>query len=114
MARAIFNGQGLAAFAESSGYQAEVFAALCNLSSRQLRRRFKVAVGCSPQHWLDQQRLIKAQEELLEGFSVKAIAIDLGFKHSSHLSRQFKAFAGMTCLQFVALNLSPPKCPPPL
>jgi transcriptional regulator GlxA family with amidase domain len=114
MARANYSGQGLADLAEHAGYQAEAFAALCNLSGRQLRRRFQAAVGCSPQRWLDRQRVIKVQEKLLEGFSVKAIAIDMGFKYSSHLSRQFKAFTGMTCLQFVALNLSPPKCPPPL
>jgi AraC-like DNA-binding protein len=100
--------------AVQAGYQATVLATICQRSSRHLRRQFQSSLGCSPQIWLDEQRLVRAQQMLLSGASVKEVALTLGFRHPSHFCRHFKARAGMTPSQFVLRRSATTKCPPEL
>lgn len=70
-------------------------------SPRQLERIFHKQIACSPQNWLNEQRLFAAQMLLLSGKSVKEVAFGLGFKHSSHFCRQFKDATRLTPSNFV-------------
>ena len=85
-------------------YRAETLAKLCQLSTRQLQRRFRIRVGKSPQAWLDDRRIAAAGQMLLSGKPVKAVAYDLGFKQVSHFCRMFKLRNKMTPLQFVVVT----------
>ncbi|HEX9046498.1 MAG TPA: helix-turn-helix domain-containing protein, partial [Verrucomicrobiae bacterium] len=70
------------------------------ISPRQLQRLFRGRFGCTPQEWLNQQRIIAAQAGLCSGEPVKKVALELGFKQCSHFCRQFKAYVGVTPSQF--------------
>lgn len=88
--------------ARSSGYNARKLASLYSISLRQLEREFQKTRGRSPQKWLDEQRIASARKMLLEGLSVKCVALELGYKQSSHFCRHFKERNGMTPSEFVA------------
>lgn len=90
--------------AREAHYNARGLAKICNISLRQLERDFQRAFGEHPKKWLDKQRLRAAQELLLAGQPVKSVAIELGYKQSSHFCRQFKAENKMTPSQFVVSN----------
>ena len=86
--------------AETAHYNANELARTCGISTRQLQRHFRRCFRCSPQSWLNERRLQAAQVMLLAGDSVKKVALDLGFKQSSHFCRQFKNRKKMTPSQF--------------
>jgi AraC-like DNA-binding protein len=86
--------------AETSHYNANQLARLCGVSTRHLQRHFRRNFHCSPQSWLNERRLLVAQDLLLSGESVKKVALDLGFKQPSHFCRQFKSRNKMTPSQF--------------
>ncbi len=88
--------QDLEELAKTARYNARALAKLCNLSTRQLQRRFKRDFGRTPQDWLDERRLKAAQEKLLNGLQVKAVALECGFKQTSHFCRCFKSAYGTT------------------
>jgi transcriptional regulator GlxA family with amidase domain len=88
--------------ASEAHYDAKTFARLCNLSIRQLERRFHREIGRTPQSWLDELRLRVAEDLLLAGRPVKSVAYDLGFKQSSHFCRRFKLHYSLTPSQFAA------------
>ena len=96
--------EGWEKLAAAARYDARELAKLHHVSVRQLQREFKRILGRAPQDWLNEQRVVAAQELLASGASVKRVAIDLGFKQSSHFCRQFKAFSLMTPSQYVNLN----------
>lgn len=62
----------------------------CGVSERQLRRYFVERFGKSPREWIAIVRLGKAQALLASGKTVKEIAAQTGFNHSSNLTRSFK------------------------
>jgi len=86
--------------ARAAHYDANVLAKLCEISPRQLQRHFRRHFHRTPQHWLNERRLLAAQSLLLSGDSVKKVALDLGFKQTSHFCRQFKSRNQMTPSQF--------------
>jgi AraC-like DNA-binding protein len=94
--------QGWEGLAGTAHYDAKELAKLCNLSVRQLERDFRRVLGCSPQGWLNEQRIKAAQQLLLSGQPVKVVALELGFKQSSHFCRQFKLQFHLTPSQFTA------------
>jgi len=81
-------------------YDANELAKLCEISTRQLQRHFRRRFHSTPQNWLNERRLLAAQDLLLSGDSVKKVALDLGFKQSSHFCRQFKIRNKVTPSQF--------------
>ncbi len=88
--------------AQKANYRSSQLARLCGISHRQLERFFTQQVACSPQKWLDQQRLRRAEALLQTGRFVKEVAFELGFKDCSHFCRRFKAEHGQSPLAFVA------------
>ena len=86
--------------AQKAHHNANELARLCGVSTRQLQRHFRRNFHCSPQAWLNQRRLLLAQLLLLKGDSVKKVALDLGFKQTSHFCRQFKSHNNMTPSEF--------------
>ncbi len=81
-------------------YDAKELACLCNESIRQLQRDFHRQFGLPPQVWLNVQRLKAAELRLTSGESVKKVAMDLGYKQTSHFCRQFKNYYHLTPTQF--------------
>jgi AraC-like DNA-binding protein len=92
--------------AGTAHYDANELAKLCGISTRQLQRHFRQNFHRSPQDWLNERRLIIARELLLTGESVKKVALDLGFKQTSHFCRQFKSQNKMTPSQFAFSRLT--------
>lgn len=118
MARALGRFQLLAsrmewlALAQSSTYNSRVLAQCCHVSARQLRRHFHQRFGCSPQQWLNEQRLRAACPMLDQFRSVKRVALELGFKQVSHFSREFKRFHGQTASEYLLSGSACRSCPP--
>ena|ERR1700744_3487031 len=100
--RFIQNWEGLAPMAH---YDAKELAKLCRLSVRQLQRDFQQSYACTPQKWLNEQRIKAAQQLLLSGKSIKIVAHELGFKQTSHFCRQFKVYRQLTPSQFFNSSL---------
>ena len=90
--------------AELAGFRAKEFARLCGVSLRTLQRQFQRLLRQTPQRWLYERRLIAVQRLLLGGCSENEAALKLGFKHLSHLCRQFKIRYHLTPLEFVVLS----------
>jgi AraC-like DNA-binding protein len=90
--------------AHKCGYRAEALAALCELSSRQLRRRFQERFGRSTQDWLNEQRMVAAVYLLRQTPLVKYVAYELGFKHVGHFSREFKQYHRLTPSEFLKIS----------
>jgi AraC-like DNA-binding protein len=86
--------------AEAAHYDANDLAKLCEISARQLQRYFRRHFQRAPQYWLNERRILAARSLLLTGDSVKKVALDLGFKQTSHFCRQFKSRNHMTPSQF--------------
>lgn len=90
--------------AEASSYNSRKLAALLGYSTRQLQREVKRQFGQTPQNLLDESRLRIAGQMLLLKRPVKVVAIELGYKQTSHFCRQFKVWYGATPSQFIAWN----------
>jgi len=88
--------------AASAAFRVEDLAQLRRISTRQLRRQLQRAFGRSPQQWLSERRMARAEELLLEGNLIKCVAFELGFKQTSHFCRLFKTFKRMTPSEFVS------------
>jgi AraC-like DNA-binding protein len=102
--------QQWAELAGTAGYRARELARLCRLSDRQLRRVIQRQLGRSPQQWLNEQRIIAARRRLLTGEPVKVVALELGFKQSSHFCRQFKSANQMTATDFILAHAPKGRC----
>jgi len=90
------------ALARQSAYQAGLLSKHLGVSQRQLERYTQKLFGCSPQHWLERQRLTTAGFMLKERRSVKDVSICLGYKQVSHFSRVFKSYYGLSPSAFLA------------
>jgi len=84
----------------------------CGVSPRQLQRYFQRQFGRTPQDWLNEQRLNAAPPKLRSGQPVKVVALELGFKQSSHFCRKFKTYHQLTPSEFVALGMMGAECRP--
>jgi transcriptional regulator GlxA family with amidase domain len=73
---------------------AAVLAKNCGVSLRTLQRFFPINMGKSPKAWLSEQWMLHANEQLRVEASVKNAAINLGYKHPTHFSRDFKLQCG--------------------
>lgn len=87
--------------AEKSTYRAPLLSKKLKISPRQLRRYTHTDFGCSPQDWLNEQRLVRAGKMLKRLRSVKVVAFRLGFKQVSHFSREFKLQYGIAPTAFL-------------
>jgi AraC-like DNA-binding protein len=73
--------------AATAHYSAISLAKLCQFSLRQLERQFQWAYGKSPRVWLEERRLMEAQQLLLLGHQLKCIAGQVGFKNAPSMCR---------------------------
>ena len=90
--------------AHEAKYSSATMAALCGITVRQLERHAQDVLGCTPQQWLDEQRMVRAQSLLRELDTIKEVAFKLGYVQASHFSRHFKEHAGMTPSQYIKLH----------
>ncbi len=105
MARIAVSRQRWEELAEAAQFDAKRLANLCGLSRRQLERKFRLELNRTPEDWLNERRIVVSRRLLMVGLSVKAVAIELGFKQTSHFCRRFKALHQITPTEFV-LNQS--------
>ena len=90
--------------AGESGYSLNRFCQRMEISQRQFGRYTQKLFQCSPQHWLDQQRMMIAPGLLRKYRCIKSVAFRLGFKQASHFSREFKLHHGLTATKFLERN----------
>lgn len=69
-------------------------------------QEFKQHLGCSPLAFQQQQRLKKAAKMIAQGLQITRVCFELGFANSSHFSRTFKRFYGVTPRLYQAKILS--------
>lgn len=80
-----------------AGLTVRTMAAAVGLSPHHFSRAFRVTFGLPPREWLIQQRLTQARARLLDSAAtVDKIALDLGYKSGSQLSRVFRARYGVS------------------
>ncbi len=79
----------------------EELATLLNMSQYHFCRLFKRSIGVSPHQFVIQQRVDRAKQMLQKSDrSVLDVAINCGFTDSSHLTRHFRKFTGVTPTAF--------------
>ena len=81
--------------AAQAQFQPAKMAELCSVSLRTVQRHFRKHYALSVAEWLRSIRMKEAKRRILAGDSIKAVAIDLGFKQPSHFSRVFKESYGI-------------------
>ncbi|MGS1506213.1 helix-turn-helix domain-containing protein [Klebsiella pneumoniae] len=67
-----------------------------NLSVRHLNRIFQQEMGVSTGEWLEQARISRARELLIEQLPIKAVAASCGYSSSDVMRRAFKKITGMS------------------
>ena len=72
-----------------------------NLSVFHLIRLFRRATGIPPCAYLEQVRVLRAQQLLLGGTALSEVAYATGFSDQSHFTRRFKRIFGVTPGQYV-------------
>lgn len=75
-------------------------AQLCNISTRQLQRGFRVSRGCTVGRHIEQCRIANARRLLQGGESISRVAITLGYASQSSFSQSFRRVTGMTPASF--------------
>jgi AraC-like DNA-binding protein len=91
-----------AGLARAAGYEVHKFADKCGVCVRHLERILFRETGKTPRRWLIELRQLDASTLLAAGASPKAVAIDLGYKHLTHFSRDFKLVHRMSPRAFLA------------
>jgi AraC-like DNA-binding protein len=85
-------------------YRANPLAKSLKICPRQLQRYTQELFDSSPQCWLNEQRLSDAAILLKKDLLVKKVALELGFKCTSHFSREFKLYYGIPPSKFQDWN----------
>lgn len=75
------------------------------MSERQLQRKMKVMLGSTPNNFIKEFRLKKAQELLLNGSQIGRIALDVGFSSQTYFGRCFKESFDCTPKQYQQKHL---------
>lgn len=70
------------------------------MSERQLQRKIKVILGTTPNNFIKEFRLKKAQELLTSGSQIGRIALDVGFSSQTYFGRCFKESFNCTPKQY--------------
>lgn len=75
------------------------------MSRTKFFQQFKQHLGCTPAVYQQQLRLKKAAEQIKRGERITQICFNLGYANSSHFSRCFKQFFGLSPSQYRARHL---------
>jgi AraC family transcriptional regulator, carnitine catabolism transcriptional activator len=75
-------------------YSVSMLAKHCGVSVRTLERHFKKEKAKTVKKWLAERRQIDGWEILQKNPCIKAAAANVGYKHTQHFSRDFKAHWG--------------------
>jgi AraC-like DNA-binding protein len=67
---------------------------VCGMSRSAFASGFRDIVGITPGSYLQSWRVGLAQKALLQGKSLKLIAVEVGYGSEAALSRAFKALSG--------------------
>lgn len=70
------------------------------MSERQLQRKIKVLLGVTPNNFIKEFRLVKAQVLLKSGAQIGRIALDVGFSSQTYFGRCFKESFNCTPKQY--------------
>lgn len=70
------------------------------MSERQLQRKIKVILGTTPNNFIKEFRLKKAQALLISGAQIGRIALDVGFSSQTYFGRCFKESFDCTPKQY--------------
>jgi AraC-like DNA-binding protein len=70
------------------------------MSERQLQRKIKVILGTTPNSFIKEFRLKKAQALLASGAQIGRIALDVGFSSQTYFGRCFKESYDCTPKQY--------------
>jgi AraC-like DNA-binding protein len=76
--------------AQQANWSVSKLAIKCGVSIRTLEQYFLKIMGKPPKTWMAEQRQFQAIKLLSSGCSVKETAIELGYQHPQHFSREFK------------------------
>lgn len=77
------------------------FSALLGLSSSQLHRRFRKAVGSTPMDWLRRERMNAAKRFLVQTeTTISEVAVRCGYPDPLHFSREFRRVTGLSPTTF--------------
>lgn len=76
------------------------------MSRTKFFSEFKQHLACTPMAFQQQQRLKRAANLLKQGDSITATCFTLGFSNTSHFSRCFKQFYGLSPSQYKARQLN--------
>jgi methylphosphotriester-DNA--protein-cysteine methyltransferase len=89
--------------ARRAQYQATKLADLCDVSARTLRRFFSQSTGLSPQHWLNEVRVLDATAQLFKAeLTIKDVSASMGFTSSRRFWEHFKRVWGVPPAGFAA------------
>lgn len=80
----------------AEGWTLNTLASTAGMSRSLFAATFRQVVGCTPGVYLQGWRIQLAQRALLDGRSLKIIALDVGYGSEAALSRAFKSFCGMS------------------
>lgn len=72
------------------------------LSERQLLRLSQAELQLSLSEWRSRAKILHAAAQLRQGISIKALAAELGYQHSSNFIEFFKRYTGQTPAQLKA------------
>ena len=86
----------------SSELSVERLASMCCLSRYYFMRRFKDATGYTVHGYVQQKRLARAAELLLDGIPVAQAAAEVGFDEYSSFLRAFRKSFSVTPTEFSA------------
>jgi AraC-like DNA-binding protein len=80
--------------ARDAKFQPALMADRCAISLRQMQRFFVSNFAKTPGQWMRELRCRLALNLISEGWSTKAVSLELNFAHGSHFCREFKRVYG--------------------
>jgi len=80
--------------ARKAGFRTVRLAINAGVTRQQLTRYFRIRFGLTPRIWIERLRISDGIRLLRQGKLIKEAAQDLGFQHSTHLSRAFRRDLG--------------------
>jgi AraC family transcriptional regulator len=81
--------------ARKAGFSVSILSIHCGVSRRQLLNFIRTSFGITPHQWMVRVRMELAGKLLQQGFYVKEVSSQLGFKQVAHFCREFKRYYGL-------------------